>query len=269
MTVHGALERAHVLGIERLDSMLLLAHRLMCSREWLLAHPDATLDAAMQGAFEADCHRRADNVPLAYLTGQREFHGLALHVDSAVLVPRPDTETLADWAIECLGAWHSTARPRVVDLGTGSGALALAIAAACPDADVTATDVSAEALTVASGNAQRHGLRVRFRHGDWWHAVAGERFDLAVSNPPYVAAGDPHLHALRHEPRQALVAGTDGLAALRRIVAGARDRLDGWLLLEHGWDQADAVHDLLAKAGFADIQTRRDLHGQQRCTGGL
>jgi release factor glutamine methyltransferase len=268
MTVDRELRLARALGIERLDATLLLAHHLNQSREWLLAHPDATLDTATAAAFESDCRRRADDVPLAYLTGKREFHGLALSVNPAVLVPRPDTETLADWAIERVAAWPGTRRPRVVDLGTGSGALALAIAAASPHAEVTATDVSAEAVAVASGNAQRLGLPVRFRHGDWWQAVAGESFNLAVANPPYVAADDPHLHALRHEPRHAVVAADNGLAALRRIVAGARDHLAGWLLLEHGWGQADAVHDLLVEAGFADIETRRDLHGQRRCTGG-
>jgi release factor glutamine methyltransferase len=156
----------------------------------------------------------------------------------------------------------------VLDLGTGSGALALAIAAACPQAEVTATDDSAPALEVAADNARRLGLAVRFRHGTWWQAVAGEGFDLVVSNPPYVSADDPHLHALRHEPRQALVAAERGLAALREIVARAHLHLNGWLLLEHGWDQAAAVQEMLSGAGFADIQSRRDLHGQQRCSGG-
>jgi release factor glutamine methyltransferase len=267
-TVEAALGRARATGIERLDAMLLLAHRLKRSREWLLAHPDATLDASVLARFEADCRQRADDVPLAYLTGEREFHRLALNVSPAVLVPRPDTETLADWAIERVAAWPAASRPRVVDLGTGSGALALAIAASCPHADVTATDASAEALAVASTNAQRLGLRVRLRHGDWWQAVAGECFDLALSNPPYVAEDDPHLHALRHEPRQALVAGDNGLAALRRIVAGARVHRLGWLLLEHGWNQASAVQSLMSQAGFCEIETRRDLQGQPRCTGG-
>jgi release factor glutamine methyltransferase len=268
MTVDGALAGARALGIDRLDAMLMLAHRLMRSREWLLAHPDVVLDAAAVASFEADCRRRADDVPLAYLTGEREFHGLALSVSPAVLVPRPDTETLADWAVERVAAWPASPAPRVVDLGSGSGALALAIARACPHAEVTATDISAEALAVASANAQRLGLRVRFCRGDWWQAVTGEDFDLAVSNPPYVAADDPHLQALRHEPRQALVAGDNGLAALRQVVSGARAHRVGWLLLEHGWNQAAAVHGLLSQAGFADIETRRDLNGQARCTGG-
>ena len=262
------MDRSRALGVERLDAMLLLAHHLSRSREWVLAHPEATLDADAQMRFDADCRRRADDVPLAYLTGEREFHGLALRVGPAVLVPRPDTETLADWAIERIAALPDAPRPRVVDLGTGSGALALAIAAACPQADVIATDVSGEALAIAAGNAQRLGLRVRFCCGDWWHAVEGERFDLALSNPPYVAADDPHMSALRHEPREALIAGDDGLAALRQIVSGARAHGAGWLLLEHGWNQADAVHNLLSQAGFTNIETRRDLHGQTRCTGG-
>lgn len=268
MTVEAALALARALGIERLDAMLLLAHHLACSREWLLAHPEAAVDASAQQVFEADCRRRADDVPLAYLTGTREFRGLLLHVTPSVLVPRPDTETLADWAIECL-AVSGAKRPRVVDLGTGSGALALAIAAACPQAEVTATDASEAALAVAADNARRLGLPVRFRHGDWWQAVADERFDLALSNPPYVAVGDPHLLALRHEPQQALVAGEDGLAAFRRIVSQAGRHVSGWLLLEHGWEQAAAVHRLLSEAGFRGIETRRDLHGLPRCTGGL
>lgn len=267
MTVDGALALARSLGLERLDAMLLLAHHLKRGREWLMAHPDAAVDDTAQSDFEADCRRRADDVPLAYLTGVREFRGLALSVSPAVLVPRPETETLADWAIELIAALPTTPAPRVVDLGTGSGALALAIAAACPHADVTATDASQAALNVASANAQRLGLNVRVRHGDWWHAVAGERFDLAVSNPPYVAADDPHLHALRHEPQQALLAGDSGLAALRRIVSDAQLCLSGWLLLEHGWNQAEAVQELLSSAGFSNIETRLDLPGRQRCTG--
>jgi release factor glutamine methyltransferase len=267
MNVDSALAFARALGVERLDAMVLLAHHLGRNRAWLLAHPETLLDAAVQARFEACCRSRVDDVPLAYLTGEREFHGLVLTVDPSVLVPRPDTETLADWAIERVVAARA-ARPRVLDLGTGSGALALAIAAACRHAEVTATDASAAALSVAAANAQRLGLPIRFRHGDWWQAVAGERFDIAVSNPPYIAANDPHLRALRHEPAQALVAGDDGLAAMRRIVAGAQAHVAGWLLLEHGWDQAGAVQGLMSQAGFGDIETHRDLQGHARCTGG-
>jgi release factor glutamine methyltransferase len=269
MMVDGALQLALSLGVERLDAMVLLAHHLGRSREWLLAHGEQRLDETVHARFAEDCRRRADDTPLAYLTGTREFHGLSLQVDRSVLVPRPDTEILADWAIECLSALSATTpRPRVVDLGTGSGALALAIAHACPQAVVTATDSSEAALAVTDRNARQLGLSVRLRAGDWWSAVAGEHFDLAVANPPYVAPGDPHLHALRHEPQQALVAEDGGLATLRRIIAGARTHVAGWLLLEHGWDQADAVRSLLLQAGFTDLATRRDFNDQERCTGG-
>lgn len=270
MSVGEALAWARALGLDRLDASLLLAQRLRRSREWLLAHPDAELDAEIRGCFEADCRRRADDVPLAYLTGHREFRGLDLRVTPAVLVPRPDTETLADWAIEHVGMLSATvAHPRVVDLGTGSGALALAIAAACPQARVTATECDPGALALAAGNARRLRLEVGWRLGPWWAAFAhGDRFDLVVANPPYVAAGDPHLHALRHEPQHALVAAGAGLADLRHIVAHARPHLAGWLLLEHGCDQADAVHALMATAGLRDIALRRDLQGQPRCTRG-
>lgn len=269
MTVDGALGFARTLGLERLDAMVLLAHHLGKNREWLLAHGDHAIDDASRERFAADCRRRLDDVPLAYLTQIREFRGLTLEVDPAVLVPRVDTETLADWAIEVVrGLLATTPRPRVIDLGTGSGALALAIAAAFPAAVVTGTDTSEAALVVASRNAQRLGLSVNWRRGDWWEAVAGERFDLALSNPPYIAASDSHLHALRHEPRQALVAGDNGLAALDAIVARAHVHLSGWLLLEHGWNQAAAVHKLLHGAGITHTETRLDLAGRVRCSGG-
>jgi len=268
MTVEQALAAAQRLGLDRLDAALLLAHRIQQRREWLIAHPDADVDPSAWAAYTADCQRRADGVPLAYLTRRREFMGLDLQVTSEVLVPRPETETLAQWAGERVRALPRAPAPQVIDLGTGSGALALALAAACPWTDVTATDRSAGALAVARSNAQRLGFALRFCEGDWWAAVAGLRFDLAVANPPYIAEGDEHLAALRHEPRHALVAGSAGLDALRRIIDGAREHLSGWLLLEHGWQQADAVAQLLAQAGFVDIETRRDLNGLLRCTGG-
>ena len=186
-----------------------------------------------------------------------------------VLVPRPETEILAEWAIEHLRSRSmGSARPRVVDLGTGSGALALAIAAACPDANVTATDRSAAALAVAKANGQRLGLNVRLAEGDWWSGVGDARFDLAVANPPYIAEGDPHLAALRHEPRRALVAGGAGLRDLAAIVKGARPHVSGWLLVEHGSDQADDVRQLMSSVGFSGLETRADLNGLPRCTGG-
>lgn len=259
-----ALARAREAGVARLDAQLLLGHHLRRDRAWLLAHDDAPL-GDVQAAFEAALARRAAGVPLAYLVGEREFRGLPLAVSPAVLVPRPETEGLVEWALE-LAAPEAT----VVDLGTGSGAIALAFAQARPRARVAATDASADALAVARGNAQRLGLAVEFLHGDWWQPLAGRRFDLVLSNPPYIAGDDPHLAALAHEPRAALTPEGDGLAALRTIVAGAPAHLapGGWLLLEHGFEQAPAVQALLAAAGFGALATRLDLAGLPRCTGG-
>jgi release factor glutamine methyltransferase len=263
------LAAAAALGIDRLDAQLLLLHalgRAPDQRAWLLAHDTDLLDAAIGPAFLALCARRRTGEPVAYLVGEKEFHGLALRVDHRVLVPRPDTETLVDWALDCL---RPLAAPRVLDLGTGSGAIALAIARARRDAQVSAVDASADALAVARGNAERLGLPVRFAQADWLAGAASDH-DLIVSNPPYIAAGDAHLPALRHEPQQALVAGRDGLDDIRRIVqaAPAHLRAGGWLLLEHGHDQAEAVRALLAGRGFAEVQSRDDLAGIARCSGG-
>lgn len=270
MTLADALSQACARGLARLDAQLLLLHalgRTPHERAWLIAHDDAPLGTATAGRFDALCARRLAGEPLAYLTGRREFHGLALQVDARVLDPRADTETLVDWALALL---PPDAPRRVLDLGTGSGAIALAIAHARPRARVTATDASADALAVARANAQRLGLALDLRHGDWLAPVAGEVFDLIVGNPPYIAKGDPHLPALAHEPRGALVSGADGLDDIRRIVAAAPAHLrpGGWLLLEHGWDQAAAVRALLAGAGFTQVQSRRDLAGIERCSGG-
>jgi len=266
-TVAQALAEAHAAGVARIDAQRLLAHHLHCTRAWLLAHDDAALAAAAASAWRADLARLADDVPLAHLLGEHEFHGLTLRVSADVLVPRADTETLVDWAI-ALAAGR--AAPEVIDLGTGSGAIALALARACPAARVTATDVSAPALALAADNARRLGLPLRLAPGSWWQAVPSARFDLALANPPYIASGDPHLPALRHEPALALTAGADGLEAIRAIVAGAPQHLrpGGWLLLEHGWDQAEAVSGLLRDAGLSEVASRRDLAGQWRCSGG-
>lgn len=267
--VAEALAAAGGAGLDRLDAQLLLAHHLGRDRSWLLAHDSDALAPEVRARFTADVQHRADGVPLAYLTGTREFHGLALQVGPAVLDPRPDTETLVDWALDRLAA-SGGAAPAVIDLGTGSGAVALAIAHRRPGAQVTATDLSAEALAVARGNAQRLGLPVQFAAGSWWSAVPTGRYALAVSNPPYIADDDPHLPALRHEPLMALTPGGDGLDAIRAIVAGAPGHLQpgAWLLLEHGWDQAGAVHALLQATGFDDVQSRHDLAGHARCSGG-
>jgi release factor glutamine methyltransferase len=209
---------------------------------------------------------------VAYITGRREFYGLNLMVDARVLDPRPDTETLVDWALEVLTGLHA---PKVADLGTGSGAIALAIQHQRPDALVIATDASADALAVAETNAKRLNLPVRFALGPWLVPIATEpnsanHLQLIVSNPPYIADSDPHLTALHHEPRQALTSGSDGLDDIKHIVknAPAHLRTGGWLLLEHGYDQASAVQDLLRAEGFDSIQTRQDLAGLDRCTGG-
>ena len=243
------------------------------ARAWLLTHDGEPLPAAAAQRLAALAERRRAGEPIAYLVGQKAFHGLTLQVDARVLDPRDDTETLVDWALELLPtttAANARASASVLDLGTGSGAIALAVAHQRPHARVTAVDASADALAVASANAQRLGLPVVMRHGSWFAPVAGERFDLILSNPPYIAEGDAHLPALAHEPRQALVSGADGLDDLRHIVAHAPAHLraGGWLLLEHGWDQADAVQGLLHAAGFKQVQSRRDLGGQPRCTGG-
>jgi release factor glutamine methyltransferase len=263
LRIRDWLGRARALGVERLDAQLLLAFVLDRPRAWLLAHDDEEVAPTASGRLDALLRRRAAGAPLAYLTGRREFRGLTLEVNEAVLVPRPETEGLVDWA---LGLPFDD----VVDLGTGSGAIALAIKQARPAAAVCATDCSAAALDVARRNAARLALAIEFRAGDWWAALAGRRFALALSNPPYIAGGDPHLAALGHEPRVALTPGGDGLGALRAIVAGAPAHLvpGGWLLLEHGHDQAGAVSSLLRQAGFEPVQTRADLAGLPRCTGG-
>lgn len=266
-TVAEALAQARAAGVDRLDAQQLIAHRLARPRAWLLAHDDEPLPPAVAQGWAADLADLADDVPLAYLLGEQDFHGLALEVSADVLVPRADTATLVDWAIERL-AGH--AAPEMVDLGTGSGAIALAVARAVPQARIVATDASVAALVVAEANARRHALALECRAGPWWQAVGERRFDLAVSNPPYIAADDPHLRALRHEPTHALVSGADGLDAIRAIVAGAPARLNpgGWLLLEHGWTQGPVVRALLAATGFDAIENRLDLAGRWRCTGG-
>jgi len=270
-TVDAALQAARRLGLDRLDAQLLLGAVLGHDRPWLLAHGDDPIDDAAAGRFDTLVRRRAAGEPVAYLLGEKEFHGLALHVSPAVLVPRPDTETLVDWGLELLrGELAHHPAPQVADLGTGSGAIALALRHGCPRAEVTAVDASPDALAVAADNGRRLGLDVVWLESDWWSALAGRRFDLVLSNPPYIAGDDHHLAALRHEPRLALTPGGDGLDALRRIIAEASTHLhDGrWLLLEHGHDQAQAVQALLAADGFVDIATRHDLAGLPRCTGG-
>ena len=269
--VGGVLAAARAAGLGRLDAQLLLAHHLARPRSWVIANEDAPIAPAILDRLRADIAGRATGVPLAYLTGHREFHGLDLRLTRDVLVPRPQTEVLVDWALELLdGPLSALDAPAIVDLGTGSGAVAIAVAARCGRARVLATDASAAALRVAEANADALGLPLRCMFGDWWTAAAGERFHLALSNPPYIAAGDPHLAALRHEPAQALVAGADGFDAIHAIAVGAGTHLHagGWLLLEHGHEQQRGVAALLEQHGFGAIETRRDLADLPRCTGG-
>lgn len=268
-TLQLALLGAQKHGIDKLDARMLLLHALgknPLDAAWLLAHGQDALNPLQAAAFGTACTRRRAGEPVAYITGQREFHGIHLQVDARVLVPRPDTETLVDWALELLAGQTA---PQVVDLGTGSGAIALAIKKARPDTQVTAVDNSADALTVAQANATRLAMPIAFVHSAWLAQVAGT-FDLVVSNPPYIPDSDPHLPALAFEPRGALTAGLDGLDDIRQIIAQAPAHLrtQGWLLLEHGYDQAAAVAALLKQAGFGQVQSRPDLAGIARCTGG-
>lgn len=269
LTIAQSLQRAQALGLARIDAQLLHLHVLgrdPHDRAWLLAHDTDTLDPTVTERLELAMQRRIAGEPVAYITGFKAFFGLNLQVDARVLDPRPDTETLVEWALEQL---PTETTQRVLDLGTGSGAVALALQHHRPQNQITAVDASADALAVAQANAHRLQLPVHFIHSDWMAAVP-DRFEMIVSNPPYVVDGDPHLSALTHEPLQALTSGPDGLDDIRQIIAQAPSRLvpGGWLLLEHGWDQAKAVQTLLDQAGFEQVQSRQDLAGVDRCTGG-
>lgn len=250
------------------EAELLLAHVLERPHAWLYAHDDARVPDDLAERFAGMVQRREAGEPIAYLTGARGFWRFDLAVTPATLIPRPETERLVELALERISPAIGIS---VADMGTGSGAIALALACERPRARVVASDVSADALAIARANARALNLdNVEFRQGDWWTALAGERFGLVASNPPYIAAGDPHLDEgdLRFEPAAALASGVDGLDAIRTIVAGAPAHLEpgGWLLLEHGWDQGAAVRRLLEHAGFADVATREDLEGRDRVT---
>jgi release factor glutamine methyltransferase len=270
--LQDALRQAAAAGLDRLDAQMLLLHALGRSphdRAWLIAHDSDLLTPEAKIRWQALLQRRQAGEPVAYLLGEKEFSGLTLQVDARVLVPRPDTEVLVAWALDALPPSGDDV-PRLLDLGTGSGAIALSVATQRPDAQVTATDASTDALAVAQANARRLNLPMRFAHGAWLAAVPGERFDVIASNPPYIPDGDPHLSALTHEPLSALAAGNDGLHDIRQIVAQAPEALHpgGWLLLEHGHDQAIAVRALLAAQGFTAVSSRQDLAGIERCSGG-
>lgn len=259
----NAAEALRAGGIDAREARILLSAAAGISQASIVAFPERALAPGVEALFLQYAKRRKGGEPVAYILGRQEFYGLELSVGPGALIPRPETELLVDLALQ-LGF------SSVADLGTGSGAIALALKRANPACDVIATDVSAAALAVARRNAERLGLAIELVEASWWQGLEGRRFDIAVANPPYVAAGDPHLDALRHEPALALTPGGDGFGALRAIVAGAGSALvpGGWLLLEHGFDQAAAVRELLASAGFTQVETRRDLAGLERATGG-
>lgn len=254
----------------RRDTEILLCHCLGKPRAWLYTWPEYEVSQDSAHQFRQLLARRGAGWPVAYLVGEREFWSLPLAVSSATLIPRPETEVLVAWALELPLQHHDV---RVLDLGTGSGAIALAVASERPHWQVTALDSSAQALLVARANAARAGLqRVSFVQSHWYAAVGAQRFNLLLANPPYIAVDDPHLACgdVRFEPRAALVSANDGLADLDHLVTGAPPHLSngGWLLLEHGFEQASAVRDMLDNAGFRQVSTRRDLAGQERITGG-
>lgn len=254
--------------IDAVDAEALLVHTMGRDRAWLFAHASDAISAEALQRYESLIARREQGEPIAYLLGRRGFWTLQLETTPAALIPRPETELLVELAIARIANDRDT---HAADLGTGTGAIALSIATERPRAQVVATDVSDDALDLARANARTHEIRnVEFRHGDWLSPLAGERFGLIASNPPYIAAGDPHLQQgdLRFEPAGALASGADGLDAIRIIVRDAPAHLlpGGWLLLEHGWEQGEAVRGLLQAAGFVDVVTERDLEGRDRVT---
>lgn len=269
MRIAEALSARAPAGLDHREARLLLAQAAGLGEAAVLAHPERELEARAAARFLCWAARRAAGEPVAYLLGWREFYGLPLAVTPEVLIPRPETELLVELALERVPAGLPAS---VADLGTGSGAIALAIKRHRPQARVVAVDTSSAALGVARSNAAQLDLRIDCRQGEWCAPLAAERFDLLVSNPPYIAAHDPHLDEgdVRAEPRLALVSGEDGLDAIRAVAAQAPGclRAGGWLLLEHGYDQAARVRALLAAAGLSEIGTWRDLAGIARVTGG-
>lgn len=253
-----------------LESRMLWQHVLQVPRSWLLAHDDEPIADEQLNAYRALEARRLAGEPMAYILGSREFMGHDFHVSPAVLIPRPETELLVETAVGILTGHKGAC---MLDLGTGSGAIPVSVALACPQARVTATDLSAAALQLAGRNAERLGADIEFLQGSWYQALPpGKVFDLIVSNPPYIAKDDPHLAEgdLRFEPAMALTDGHDGLDAYREIIAGAPAHLaaGGSLYVEHGWDQAAAVCELLRKAGFLAVHSLPDMAGILRVSGG-
>ena len=269
LRIDETLERAAEV-IERVDARLLLQHTLGVEHAHLITHREDPIGNAAQAAFLGLVAQRREGTPIAYITGQREFFGLEFSVTPAVLIPRPETELLVELALEHIS---ESAPARILDLGTGSGAIAISIAKLRPNSRIVAVDTSQSALAVARDNAARLlgrpcPARIQFLQGDWFDGLAGQRFDLIVCNPPYVADTDPHLLQgdLRFEPRGALLGGYDGLEAIRRIMSRARAHLlpGGWFMMEHGYDQADQCRALALQVGFSTIATHADLAGIPR-----
>ena len=264
-TIADALQVARLI-IDSSEARLLLRHVLGCTATHVEAHRDDELELSVESKFVGLVERRKRGEPIAYLTGARAFYGREFHVAPGVLIPRPETELIVDVVLERHSRESRNPVPlKILDLGTGSGCLAITLALELPHASVIAVDLSPDALAIARQNAQRHRANVRWLESDWFSSLRGEQFDLIVSNPPYVAASDPHLKQgdLRYEPSCALASGVDGLDAIRRIVKDAHHHLvaGGRLLLEHGYDQADRVRVLLEAQRFADIEQHRDLAG--------
>jgi release factor glutamine methyltransferase len=249
-----------------LETRILIGHALGLSRIQLITQSERVLSDQELAGIAVLINRRLGGEPIAYIVGEREFFGLALTTTPAVLIPRPETELLVELALE-----RMPPQGTLLDMGTGSGAIAIAVAHALPGASVTALDTSEDALNVARENAARHHVKVDFLRSDWYGAVGGRRFDVIASNPPYIVAGDPHLTDgdLRFEPVDALTDHADGLSALREIIAGSQAHLQsgGWLLMEHGYDQATAVRELLTQAGLAQVQSWKDIAGIERVSG--
>lgn len=268
MATVGEALAAAAARIDRRDAQVLAAHAWGVDRAWLVAHDRDTLRGDQFRDLQRLIDERARGVPVAYLTATREFFGRRFAVSPAVLIPRPETEILVEAAMARLPS-----NGRLLDLGTGSGAIAITVACERPDADVTATDLSPDALDLARANARALGVRIRTRQGNWFDAIGDETFDVIVANPPYIAKDDAHLFQgdLRFEPKVALTDGSpDGLASLRTLIGGAKRHLrpGGWLLVEHGHDQADACAGLFAEGHFTGIARLRDLAGISRVVGG-
>ena len=267
MTVDDLLRQGR---LEPLEARILIGHALQWTRVQLVTRSQDALNDSQINAIETLFSRRLAGEPIAYLVGVREFYGLDFEVSPAVLIPRPETELLVE-----LAAAHLPRKGKALDLGTGSGAIAISLAHLRPDAQVTATDISADALNIAQRNAKRHGTTIQFLLSDWYHPaenpLADTPFDLIVSNPPYIAAGDPHLGQgdLRFEPVTALTDRADGLQAIGKIISGAPAHLKagGWLLIEHGYDQSEAVRAELQQQGWSEVQSWRDLAGIERISG--